>query len=141
MHESPDPRRVSDADFATLADFRSALRKFLRTSEEIARGLGLTPQQHQVLLAVRGFPGGTPPTISQLAARLHVRHNSAVGLVNRLARQRLVKRRNSLVDHRQVHVVLTPRGSAMLDKLTQGHRIELRRIGGEISRLLTELTR
>ncbi|MBU6470674.1 MAG: MarR family transcriptional regulator, partial [Gammaproteobacteria bacterium] len=114
---------------------------FLRTSEEIARSLGLTPQQHQVLLAIRGFPGGTPPTISQLAARLHVRHNSAVGLVNRLARQRLAKRRNSLVDHRQVHVVLTPRGSAMLDKLTQSHRIELRRIGSEISRLLTELTR
>ncbi|MBU6470966.1 MAG: MarR family transcriptional regulator, partial [Gammaproteobacteria bacterium] len=76
MHESPDPRKVSDADFATLAEFRSALRKFLRTSEEIARSLGLTPQQHQVLLAIRGFPGGTPPTISQLAARLHVRHNS-----------------------------------------------------------------
>ena len=132
---------VSDADYVTLADFRSALRKFLRTSEEIALSLGLTPQQHQALLAIKGFPGGTPPTISQLAARLHVRHNSAVGLVNRLVRQRLVKRKHSQLDHRQVHVELTSRGSAMLDKLTHSHRIELRRIGGEISRLLGELTR
>ena len=139
-----DPRAVhpvSDADYATLADFRSALRKFLRTSEEIALSLGLTAQQHQALLAIRGFPGGTPPTISQLAARLHVRHNSAVGLVNRLARQRLARRKHSQLDHRQVHVELTARGSAMLDKLTHSHRIELRRIGGEISRLLGELPR
>lgn len=132
---------VSDADYVTLANFRSALRKFLRTSEELAMGLGLSPQQHQVLLAIKGFPGRTPPTISQLAARLHVRHNSAVGLVNRLARQHLVKRKDSQVDHRQVYVVLTARGSAMLDKLTHSHRVELRRIGGEISRLLAELTR
>jgi DNA-binding MarR family transcriptional regulator len=139
-----DPRVVhpiSDADYATLADFRSALRKFLRTSEEIALSLGLTPQQHQALLAIRGFPGGTPPTIAQLAVRLHVRHNSAVGLVNRLARQRLVRRRHSQLDRRQVHVELTARGSAMLDSLTHSHRIELRRIGDEISRLLGELTR
>ncbi|MGA9853192.1 MAG: MarR family transcriptional regulator [Gammaproteobacteria bacterium] len=132
---------MSDADYATLADFRSALRKFLRTSEEIALGLGLTPQQHQALLAIKGFPGGAHPTISQLAARLHIRHNSAVGLVNRLALQRLVKRRDSQLDHRQVYVVLTTSGLAMLDRLTQTHRVELRRVGGEITRLLTELTR
>ena len=132
---------VSDADYLTLAEFRSALRKFLRTSEEIALRLGSTPQQHQALLAIKGFPGGTPPTISQLAARLQVRHNSAVGLVNRLARQRLVKRKHSQLDHRHVHVELTAQGLAMLDKLTHSHRIELRRIGGEISRLLGELTR
>lgn len=141
MNDNLNARPVSDADYATLADFRSALRKFLRTSEEIALSLGLTPQQHQALLAIKGFAGNTPPTISQLAARLHVRHNSAVGLVNRLARQRLVRRKDSQVDHRQVYVVLTARGAAMLDKLTYSHRIELRRIGGEITRLLTELTR
>lgn len=141
MNANSDTRMVSDADYITLADFRSALRKFLRTSEEIAQGLGLTPQQHQVLLAIKGFPGEKPPTISQLAARLHVRHNSAVGLVNRLVLQRLVKRKAAQVDHRQVYVVLTARGSAMLDKLTHSHRVELRRIGGEINRLLAELTR
>ncbi|MBU6422093.1 MAG: MarR family transcriptional regulator [Gammaproteobacteria bacterium] len=141
MTSVPETSTVSDADYATLADFRSALRKFLRASEEIAMGLGLTPQQHQALLAIKGFPGDAPPTISQLAARLHVRHNSAVGLVNRLARQRLVRRKDSRVDHRQVFVVLTARGSAMLDKLTYSHRVELRRIGREITRLLTELTR
>lgn len=132
---------VSAADYMTLANFRSALRKFLRTSEEIALNLGLTPQQHQALLAIKGFPGGAPPTISQLAARLHVRHNSAVGLINRLQHHRLVKRQDSQTDHRRVHVVLTVRGSAMLDKLTHSHRIELRRVGSEITRLLVELTR
>lgn len=141
MTSVPEASAVSDADYVTLADFRSALRKFLRASEEIAMGLGLTPQQHQALLAIKGFSGGAPPTISQLAARLHIRHNSAVGLVNRLARQRLVRRKDSRVDHRQVFVVLTARGSAMLDKLTYSHRVELRRIGREITRLLTELTR
>lgn len=141
MTENPDAHPVKDADYTTLADFRSALRKFLHTSEEIARGLGLTPQQHQVLLAVKGFPGGAPPTISQLAARLHVRHNSAVGLVNRLVGQRLVKRQRSQMDRRQVYVVLTPKGSTMLVKLTRSHRIELRRMGHEVARLLAELTR
>lgn len=141
MIDNTEARPVGDADYITLADFRSALRKFLRTSEEIAVGLGLTPQQHQVLLAVKGFPGGIPPTISQLAARLHIRHNSTVGLVNRLSAQKLVKRRQSQVDRRQVFVVLTPKGFAMLDKLTRSHRLELRRMGHEITRLLTELTR
>ncbi|MGH8278782.1 MAG: MarR family winged helix-turn-helix transcriptional regulator [Gammaproteobacteria bacterium] len=141
MPDDPPLHPVTDDDYATLADFRSALRKFLRTSEEIARSLGLTPQQHQVLLAVKGFPGGTPPTISQLAARLHIRHNSAVGLVNRLAGERLVRRHRSQVDHRQVFVVLTPKGASMLLKLTRSHRLELRRMGHEITRLLTELTR
>ncbi|MGH8378403.1 MAG: MarR family winged helix-turn-helix transcriptional regulator [Gammaproteobacteria bacterium] len=141
MRVAPDAAPISDADYMTLAEFRSTLRKFLRTSEELALSLGLTPQQHQALLAIRGFPGGEPPTISQLAGRLHIRHNSAVGLVNRLVRQRLVKRHASQVDHRQVHAVLTTQGMTMLDKLTQTHRIELRRISAEITRLLIALTR
>jgi DNA-binding MarR family transcriptional regulator len=132
---------VSDDDYLTLAAFRAALRKFLRTSEEIAHGLGLTPQKHQAMLAVRGFPGDQPPTIGELAAKLHVRHNSAVGLITRIEQEGYVKREKSKLDQRRMHVRLTPKGQALLDKLTEAHRAELRHIGPEITRLLKELTR
>src|SRR5690348_18251689 len=107
---------VSDTDYLTLAAFRAALRKFLRTSEEIAHGLGLTPQKHQAMLAVRGFPGDQPPTIGELAAKLHVRHNSAVGLITRIEKEGYVKREQSKTDLRRMHVRLTPKGQALLDK-------------------------
>lgn len=131
--------KVSDADYLTLAAFRAALRSFLRVSEDLAHALGLTPQQHQALLAVRGYPGGDP-TVGQLAQRLQVHHNSAVGLVTRLARQGYVRRQASQEDLRRMHVSLTPKGHDVLDQLTEAHRIELRRIGPEIAQLLGELT-
>ena len=133
------PFAVSDSDYLTLAAFRAALRSFLRVSEDLAHDLGLTPQQHQALLAVRGFPDGDP-TIGQLAQRLRVHHNSAVGLVTRLAKQGYVRREASKEDMRRMHVSLTPKGHSVLDKLTEAHRIELRRIGPEIAQLLSELT-
>ena len=133
--------KVSDADYLTLAAFRAALRRFLRSSEGIAHGLGLTPQQHQVLLAVRGFPGDASPTVGELAARLQVNHNSVVGLVTRLENQDYLRRTQAKADRRCVHISLTPKGQGVLDQLTEAHRIELRRIGPEITELLTELTR
>ena len=132
--------RVSDADYLTLAAFRAALRRFLRSSEAIAHGLGLTPQQHQVMLAVRGFPGKTDPTVGELALRLQVNHNSAVGLVTRLEDQGYLKRERRDGDRRRVRVALTPNGHTALDRLTEAHRIELKQIGPEITRLLAELT-
>jgi DNA-binding MarR family transcriptional regulator len=133
--------QVSDGDYVTLAAFRASLRKFLRTSEELAHGVGLTPQKHQAMLAVRGFPGDQPPSIGELAAKLHVRHNSAVGLITRIEKEGYVKREKSKLDQRRMHVRLTPKGQVLLDKLTEAHRIELRHIGPEITRLLKELTR
>ena len=133
--------RVNDNDYETLAAFRAALRRFLRVSEDLAHGLGLTPQQHQAMLAVRGFPGGAQPTVGQLATRLQVNHNSAVGLVTRLVNHGYLKRQPSKEDQRRVHVSLTPKGHASLDKLTEAHRTELRQVGPEITRLLAELTR
>lgn len=133
--------RVSDDDYLMLASFRAALRKFLRTSEDIAHNLGLTPQRHQAMLAVRGFPGDEPPTVGHLAAKLHIRHNSAVGLVTRLVNEGYLRREKSKVDQRRQHVRLTPKGQALLDKLTEAHRTELRHIGPDITRLLKELTR
>jgi len=133
--------QVSDADYRTLAAFRAALRRFLRVSEDIAHGLGLTPQQHQAMLAIRGFPGSEHPTVGELAARLQVHHNSAVGLVTRLVKQGFARRHASREDRRRAHVSLTQKGHSLLDKLTEAHRIELRHVGPEIARLLTELTR
>jgi DNA-binding MarR family transcriptional regulator len=133
--------KVSDDDYLMIASFRAALRKFLRTSEDIAHNLGLTPQRHQAMLAVRGFPGDEPPTVGSLAAKLHIRHNSAVGLVTRLEIEGYLRREKSKVDQRRMHVRLTPKGQAVLDKLTEAHRTELRHIGPDITRLLKELTR
>lgn len=134
------PFKVSDQDYLSLASFRAALRKFLRVSEELAHSVGITPQQHQALLAIRGYPGDDAPTVGELATRLQLRHNSAVGLVTRLEKQAFVKREPSKHDQRRMHVKLTAKGHALLDKLTEAHRIELRHIGPEITRLLSELT-
>ncbi len=132
--------QVSDQDYLSLSDFRAALRKFLRVSEDLAHSVGITPQQHQALLAVRGYPGETAPTVGDLATRLQLRHNSAVGLVTRLEKQSFVKREASKRDQRRMHVKLTPKGHALLDKLTEAHRTELRHIGPQITRLIVDLT-
>ena len=141
MTQSERRFQVNDADYETLAAFRAALRRFLRVSEDLAHGLGLTPQQHQAMLAIRGYPGGASPAVGQLAVRLQVNHNSAVGLVTRLVKQGYARRQPSKEDQRRVHVMLTAKGHGILDKLTEAHRIELRHVGPEITRLLTELTR
>src|SRR5215469_1263098 len=133
--------KVSEDDYQTLAEFRAALRRFLRSCEGIAHGHGLTPQRHQALLAIRGFPGESDPTVGELAVRLQVNHNSAVGLVTRLEELDLVRRYRNGGDRRRVQVALTSKGQALLDRLTEAHRIELRHIGPEINRLLAELTR
>jgi DNA-binding MarR family transcriptional regulator len=131
---------VAEGDYRKLAAFRAALRKFLRKSEDIVHAAGFTPQQHQTLLAIKGFPGPGKPTVKDLAARLQIRHNSAVGLVNRLEGGGYLRRAASAMDRRCVCLELTRKGEAMLHRLTHAHRVELHLIGPEIKRLLTELT-
>lgn len=140
MRNKPAAFKVGDEDYRVLAAFRASLRKFLRVSEDLAHGVGLTPQQHQALLAVRGYSGGAP-SMGQLAERLQIRHNSAVGLVTRLVTQGYVRRDASKIDLRRMHISVTPKGQRVLDELTEAHRIELKRAGPEITLLLTELTR
>jgi DNA-binding MarR family transcriptional regulator len=132
--------KISKADYEALAAFRYALRQFLRFSEEAAEAVGLTPQQHQALLAIRGFPGREQVTIGELAERLQVRHHSTVGLVDRLVAQKLVAREPAGNDRRQVYVRLTPGGLSALEQLTAVHRAELRRIGPQLSQLLVQLS-
>jgi DNA-binding MarR family transcriptional regulator len=131
--------RLSKAEYETLASFRYALRQFLRFSEESARALGIEPQQHQALLAVKGFPGRDRITISELAERLQIRHHSAVGLVDRLVAHGLLAREPATADRRQVYIMLAERGETLLEQLTAAHKVELRRLGPEILALLDRL--
>jgi DNA-binding MarR family transcriptional regulator len=133
-------RLVSDAEYAILASFRASLRRFASFSEEAAAGVGLRPQQHQALLAIRALGGRSGPTIGELAEHLLIRHHSAVGLVDRLVRMGLVVRRTSESDRRQVHVLLTTHGADILEELTAAHRRELQRIGPELRDLLERIT-
>src|SRR4051794_8556973 len=119
---------LSDHDFAELLRFRDALRRFMQWSESEARVAGLTPAQHQLLLAVRGHPGD--PTIGDVAEHLLLRHHSAVELVDRAERAGLLRRRSDPDDRRVVHLELTPEGGAHLDALSTAHLAELRRLQG-----------
>jgi DNA-binding MarR family transcriptional regulator len=127
---------VSKTEYEVLAGFRYALRQFLRFSEQAAHAVGLTPQQHQLLLAIKGFPGRERVTVGELAERLQIRHNSVVGLVDRLVAQGVVLREPAIGDRRQVYVMLTERGAATLERLTAAHREELCRIEPALRRLL-----
>lgn len=135
----PDRRVVSPEDYATLAAFRRALRRFMAFSEEAARASGLTAQQHQAILAIRGHKGGEPLTIGELAEHLLLRHHSAVELVDRLARAELVTRVPSEHDRRAVLVGLTPKAERILEQLSAIHLDELRRGRGLLAQLLERL--
>lgn len=130
---------LSKQQYETLASFRFALRQFLRFSEDAAIGAGCMPQQYQALLAIKGFPARDHVTVRELADRLHIKHHSAVGLIDRLVAEKFVTRGSSAEDGRQVHVRLTARGERVLEKLASAHREQLRRIGPEISQLLQRL--
>jgi DNA-binding MarR family transcriptional regulator len=130
----------SKDDYETLAEFRYALRCFLRFSENAAETVGLTLQQHQALLFIIGFPGREKVTIGELAERLQIRHHSTVGLVDRLEEQGLVKRMPNDEDRRQVFIGLTGKGVAVLESLANMHREELRHLGPQLCNLLEQIT-
>src|SRR5664279_234954 len=132
-------KQLSKSQYEMLAAFRYALRQFLHFSEEAAHAAGITPQQHQALLAVKGFPKRDCVTVGELAERLQLRHHSAVGLINRLVLEKLVARTPSNEDRRQVLIQLTSRGEKTLEKLSALHHEQLKRIGPELSRLLERL--
>ncbi len=128
-------RRLRQADYQRLAAFRYHVRRFLAFSEQAAAQTGLPAQQHQALLAIKGF-AGQPVTAGELAERLGVKHHSAVGLIDRLAASKLVVRRPSAGDRRQVPIELTPKAEAVLAKLSLAHRDELKRLAPLLKDLL-----
>ena len=119
-------RDVSVAGYRRLAEFRYRIRRFLHFSEEAARSVGIEPQQHQLLLALKGLPAGTRPTVTALSHRLCLRHHSTVELVDRLVERGAVRRLACCEDHRQVLIELTPHGDELLHRLSVLHREELR---------------
>lgn len=125
--------------YQTLAEFRYQLRCFLRFSEQAARAAGLEPQQHQLLLAVKGLPEGKKATISTLAERLQIAHHSAVELVDRLNERGFIERCRGEGDHRWVFVTLTPQGEEVLRNLSLAHRAELQSTGPALVEALTLL--
>jgi DNA-binding MarR family transcriptional regulator len=121
----PREPKVADIDYRSLAELRHQIRKFLTFSEQEARAAGLEPQQHQLLLAVKGLPESERPTVSVLAARLRLRHHTVVGMVDRLVRAKLAVRRPSKTDGREILVQLTARGEGILRTLSLLHQEEL----------------
>jgi DNA-binding MarR family transcriptional regulator len=136
----PRCREISAAGYRQLAEFRYRIRQFLHTSEEAARSRGIEPHQHQVLLAIKGLPEGSRPTVRTLSERLCLRHHSTVELIDRLAEQGAVARRHSEKDRREVLIELTPHGEELLHELSVLLWQELRVSGPALSAsLLTVL--
>jgi DNA-binding MarR family transcriptional regulator len=128
-------------DYARLAAFRGAIREFLRFSEDAAARAGLTAQHYQAMLALRACPEGSRVTINDLAHHLLIKHNSAVGLVDRLVREKLVVREPSASDRRKVELRLSAHGRQVLAKLAGMHRRELQRIGPVLKKLIADVFR
>ena len=129
---------LTDADFATLSSFRYALRRFQQFSAHAAADAGLTPQQHQALLAIRASPG-REMLVGALAERLMLKPHSATELINRVEKLGLVARAAGETARRQVAVRLTPQGEQLLNGLTEAHRAELRRLTPLLGALMSKL--
>jgi DNA-binding MarR family transcriptional regulator len=128
-----ETRTLAPGEYQVLAAFRHTLRHFLSFSEAAAAEVGLAAQQYQALLAIKGCPGRDYVTINELANLLLIKHNSAVGLVNRLEAEGLVKRSVAREDRRKVNLRLTRKGSRVFERLAAVHRDELQRIGPKLS--------
>ena len=129
----------TDIDYAALAEFRFALRRFQVFSEARAAEAGLTPQQHQALLAIRAADPDEA-TVGYVAQRLIVKPHSASELVDRLEAQRLVRREPAPSDRRRALLRLTPQAIEILSDLSAVHREEIRRLQPLLVEHLTRLT-
>ena len=127
---------LTRGDFENLLAFRTSLRRFLHWSQTQASAVGLTPAQHQLLVAIKGHPGGQEPTIGDLAGYLLLRHHSAVELADRAAAAGLVERRGDADDGRVTRVGLTADGEARLGKLAPAHLDELRSLAPVLDHLV-----
>lgn len=114
-------RRLTTTDYQALGAFRLALRRFLAFSQAGARAMGLTPQQHQALLAIRAHPGPGSMSVGGLASSLLIRNHSALGLVDRLAERGLLVRGPDPQDRRRVALALTEGGSRALEAISRSN--------------------
>ncbi len=128
---------LTQPDFERLLEFRVTLRRFQRWSEDQAQAAGLTHVQHQLLVAIKGHPGGKPPTIGDLAGYLLLRPHSTVELVDRAQAAGLVERRPDPDDGRMVRVRLTTEGDLVLQKLTRAHLDQLHELAAVLNEFVT----
>lgn len=131
----PQPGRE---EFERLLAFRVSLRRFQHWSEDQAAAVGLTHVQHQLLVAIKGHPAGTAPSIAELAGYLLLRHHSAVELVNRAEIAGFVRRSPDPDDARVVRVDLTDKGDRLVTELTEAHLAELRKLAAALNALVAE---
>lgn len=141
MSNGKNTRPPQEADYIALAEFRYQVRKFLRHMEEEVRALGINPQQHQLVLAVKGLPRDQSPTIGILAERMQLNHNTMVELVDRTEQSGLLRRERSGPDRRRVTLSITAEGEALLRKLGSAAREELRVSGPSLVRAVLRLSR
>lgn len=127
---------VSELGFRQFAEFRHQIRQFLHFSEEVARSKGIEPQQHQLLLAIKGLPRNTRPTVTAISRQLCLRHHSTVELIDRLVERGALRRRHGDLDHREVLIELTAYGKLLLHRLSVLHWEELRVSGPALSESL-----
>jgi DNA-binding MarR family transcriptional regulator len=132
---------LTAGDYRILAEFRFLLRRYLAFSKGAAEEAGLTPQQHQALLAIKGYAASESMTVGKLAENLMLRHNSAVGLADRLVRAGYVSRLADANDRRRVALTLTEKGDGVLARLAAAHREELRQITPTLKALFAEIER
>lgn len=140
MSKGKSVRPLTEPEYLALGEFRYQLRRFLRHMEEASRLLGANPQQYQLILAVKGLPRDVLPTISQLAERMQLNHNSMVELVDRCEENNLLRRTRSAGDRRQVTLSITPEGETLLRKLGVAARQELRDTGPVLVDVIQRLT-
>ena len=136
---------LPDIDYHALAELRHQIRRFLVFSEREARAAGIEPQQHQLLLALKGLPPGLDQSIRVIADRLQLKHHTVVGLVDRLCAAGLVVRSRNQADARSIFLHITPKGERLLRGLSLAHSAELKSAGpallAALESLLTKHTR
>lgn len=131
-------RGLGKASYEALADFRFALRKFFAFSEQAASEAGISPQQYQGLLAIKGARDRDALSIREIAERLLIRHHTAVELVDRLEQNGLVTRVKDEHDARRVMVRLTAKAERMMDRLAAAHLRELKGIRAVLDQLMAQ---
>jgi DNA-binding MarR family transcriptional regulator len=141
MSKGKNLRPLSEPEYLALGEFRYQLRRFLRNMEEATRELGINPQQYQLVLAIKGLPEEIEPTISHLAERMQLNHNSMVELADRCEEQKLVRRSRSSTDRRQVKLSILPDGEILLRELGVAARQELQETGPILVEAILGLTR
>lgn len=126
--------------FRGLAGFRRGMRQFLSASEKISRAAGVTPQQYQVLLAIKAADS-SQLAMKDLAEELLLAPHAAVQLMDRLEKAGLAERRPSERDRRFVFVALTPSGDALINDLGERHLEEMLRQEPQLRSSLNRLRR